>query len=145
MATNPATPTDLQARSLRTLTSEELAVGAVLLDDAWTILITRVPSIVTRLDAVNPALEALVVQIECAMVLRVLTNPDGKLEERADDYSYRLDAARSTGALYISDEELDLLGVGDGTAGDAFTIKPAGLTPGIPNELNQYGNGWFWR
>jgi hypothetical protein len=62
------------------------------------------------------------------MVLRVLSNPDGKLEEEGDDYRYRLDAARSTGALYVSDAELALLGAGDDQSDGAFTIKPAGFT-----------------
>lgn len=130
MATNPATASDLQARSLRTLSAEELSVGEVLLGDAWNILLARVPSVATRLDVLplDTAFKALVVQVECAMVLRVLANPDGKLEERGDDYSYRIDSARSTGALYLSDAELDLLGVGDGLASDAFTIKPSGWT-----------------
>jgi hypothetical protein len=144
MATNPATTTDLIARSLRTLTAQEISVGEVLLEDAWNILLATVPSVGTRLDVVplDTIFEALVVQVQCAMVLRVLTNPDGKLEEHGDDYSYRIDSARSTGALYLSLAELDLLGIGDDTGGDAFTIKPAGLTPGTPNELT-YQAEWY--
>lgn len=130
MATNPATASDLQARSLRTLSAQELSVGATLLGDAWNIILARVPSVADRLDALpaDLAFKALVVQVECAMVLRVLSNPDGKLEESVDDYSYRIDAALSTGALYLSDAEEDVLGIGDGLSSDAFTIKPAGWT-----------------
>lgn len=135
MATNPAAASDLQARSLRTLSADELAVGETLLEDAWNIIITRMPSVATRLDVVplDTAFEALVIQVQCAMVLRVLANPDGKREEHGDDYGYTIDAARSTGALYLSDVEADMLGTGD-DGSDAFTIKPAGLTPDVVDE-----------
>lgn len=136
MATNPATSADLQARSLRTLTSQELTVGDVLLEDAWNIIVTRLPFVATRLDAVplDQDLEALVIQVQTSMVLRVINNPDGKLEEQVDDYRYRIDSARSTGALYLSEYELDILGVGD-DGSDAFTIKPY-FTP--PSALNPW-------
>lgn len=132
MATSPATQTDLSNRSLRALTTQELTVGTVLLGDAWNIILGQVPSVGTRLDTtpVDVVFKALVVQIECAMVLRVLNNPDGKFEESGDDYSYRRDSAVSTGALYLSDAEAGLLNVGDGQSTGAFTIKPAGLVRG---------------
>lgn len=126
MAHNPATSTDLAARSLRTLSSDELTWGTTKLDDAWNIIITRLPSVDVRMDANPlPSFVSIVVQVECAMVLRVLNNPDGKLQETLDDYSYRLDAAVSTGALYLSDAEATLLGSSGGSE-VAFTIKPAG-------------------
>lgn len=135
MAESPATANDLANRSLRTLSTQELIVGSVLLDDAWNVIVSKVPSVGTRLDATPADLifRALVVQVQCAMVLRVLNNPDGKLEEAGDDYRYRLDQAVSTGALYLSDAEASLLGTGDGTSDGAFTIKPAGLTPDVPD------------
>jgi len=103
----------------------------VLLDDAYNAIVARVPSVATRLDGTQPeALQKLLVQVECAMVLRVLNNPDGKLEESGDDYSYRLDAARSTGALYVSDAEVALLSAGDAVAGGSFTIRPASTVTG---------------
>lgn len=125
----PATTSDLQARSFRTLTSQELTVGGTLLEDAYSIVLARVPSVGDRVS--DTAFRALVVQVQCSMVLRVLRNPDGKLEESIDDYRYRLDQAVSTGALYISDDEAKLLGVGDGASDGAFTITPgrvAGVT-----------------
>lgn len=126
----PATEFDLQNRSLRTLSGQELTVGETLLDDAWNVIVSRVPSVVARLDAIPADLifRALVVQIQCAMVLRVLNNPSGKLEEAGDDYRYRLDSAVSTGALYLSDAESNLLGIGDGGSDSAWTIEPAGNT-----------------
>jgi hypothetical protein len=59
------------------------------------------------------------------MVLRVLSNPGGKLEERQDDYQYRLDSAVSSGALYLSDDELARLSDGDGASDGAWTIGPS--------------------
>lgn len=126
---SPATQTDLQNRSLRTLTSQELSVGGTLLGDAWTILTTRVPDLESRVTADSGKLAPLVVQIQCAMVLRVLNNPDGKLSESIDDYTFRLDSAVSSGALYVSDAEVALLTDG-ATSSGAFTIKPA-VSPGV--------------
>ncbi len=134
MATNPATVADLEARALRPLSQTELDAAPTMLEDAWNIILATRPSVAARLDAipVDEAFEALVVQVECAMVLRVLSNPDGKLEEEIDDYRYRLDAARSSGSLYLSAAELELLGLGDAESDVAFSIRPAGRTPGYP-------------
>lgn len=124
MADNPATGADLQARSFRSLSSEEVAVGVTLLGDAWAIVLSAKPSVADRLDKTPSDLvfKSLVVQTLCAMVLRVLSNPDGKLEERQDDYQYRLDSAVSSGALYLSDAELARLSEGDDGADGAWTI-----------------------
>ena len=127
MADNPANGSDLQARSFRTLSAGELAVGATLLGDAWAIVLSAKPTVADRLDKMPPdeAFKSLVVQTLCAMVLRVLSNPDGKLEERQDDYQYRLDSAVSSGALYLSDAELARLSEGDGVSDGAWTIGPS--------------------
>lgn len=126
MATNPATSADLQARSFRTLTADEVTVGDTLLDDAWAMVVSAVPTVDDRLDGVpvDAVFKSLVTQTLCAMVLRVLRNPSGKLEERQDDYQYRLDSAVSTGALYLSDAELARLAEGDDVSQGAFTIMP---------------------
>ena len=106
---NPVTTSDIAAR-WRTLTTEETAVAQALLDDAWAILIARDPSIDTRVSADPPTLDAALVRaVVSAMVLRVLRNPDGKRQESIDDYSWTRDNSVSAGALYVSDDELDLL------------------------------------
>jgi hypothetical protein len=51
LATNPATAADLQHRSIKTLSANEVTVGGYLLTDAWNILLASRPSIATRLDA----------------------------------------------------------------------------------------------
>jgi hypothetical protein len=118
----PATVDDLKNRSLRPLTPAEETVGGVLVDDAWTVILSQRPSVADRV-ATDDAFRALVVQVQCAMVLRVLRNPDGKLEEQIDDYRWRRDTATSTGALYLTDAELALLGSGEGTSDGAWTIR----------------------
>lgn len=130
MTDNPATSADLQARSFRQLSTNEVAVGATLLGDAWAIMLSAKPSVEDRLDKTPPDLvfKSLVVQTLCAMVLRVLSNPEGKLEERQDDYQYRLDSAVSSGALYLSDAELARLSEGDDGADGAWTIGPSFAT-----------------
>src|SRR4051812_37195968 len=111
MATSPAITEDLTNRSLRPLSDAELRVGEYLLVDAWNIIASAQRTVSTRLDQVSDTdpFYALVVQIQVAMVLRVLSNPDGVLEESGDDYTRRLDAARSSGSLYLSDAELAML------------------------------------
>lgn len=129
---NPARVTDLESR-WRPLTAAERDVAAVLLEDAWQILLARVALLQSRLEVVAPATapeldEALVVAVECAMVLRVLRNPDGKRQESIDDYSWTRDNAVSAGLLYATDEELDMLAP-SGAITRAFTITAYG-TPG---------------
>jgi len=132
MASNPAIYTDLEAR-WRPLSVAEQTVATALLADAWQIMLSRVPFLSSRLDIVPPAAAAelsvdLVTAVECAMVLRVLKNPDGKRQESIDDYSWMRDNAVSAGLLYLTDDELsDLSPAGAST--DAFTITPFG-TPG---------------
>jgi len=128
---SPATITDLTARSFRPLTPAEEQVGEVLLDDAWNLILTHRPHAADRV-LTDPAYRDLVVQVQCAMVLRVIKNPEGKLSEQIDDYQYRRDSAVSAGALYLSEAELALLGPTPGSSDGAWTIKtfPIGRGPG---------------
>ncbi len=105
---NPVMVSDLEAR-WRPLTAAETGVAQALLDDAWMILLTRADAIEARItDGTLPA--ELVRAVESAMVLRVLRNPDGKVSETIDDYTYRRADPVSAGALYVSADELALLG-----------------------------------
>lgn len=128
--TGPATITDLTARSFRPLTAQEEQVGAVLLEDAWNLILRYRPNAEEKLT--DPAFRTLVVQVQCAMVLRVVKNPDGLLSEQIDDYTYRRDSAVSDGSLYISDAELALLGSADSGSDGAWTIntRPKGRGAG---------------
>jgi hypothetical protein len=61
-------------------------------------------------------------------VLRVLRNPDGKVQESIDDYSYRRADAVADGSLYLTDDEWALLaGPGSAVASNSFTIVPYGV------------------
>lgn len=126
----PATITDLTERSFRPLSEAERQVGSVMLDDAWSLILTHRPHAADRIA--EDAYRALVVQIQCAMVLRVIKNPDGYLSEQIDDYQYRRDSAVSAGNLYVSDAELALLGSAAGGSEGAWTIntRPIGRGPG---------------
>lgn len=92
----------------RPLSAAERQVASSLLVDAWAVLVSHDPTIATRITAatLDPALLRTVL---VAMVLRVMRNPEGKRQESIDDYSWTLDSAVSTGALYVSADELRLL------------------------------------
>lgn len=101
---NPATVADLEAR-WRPLTTLETTNAEALLEDAWALLLSRRPNLEDDLTDETVS-EANVVRVVAAMVLRVLRNPDGKLEESIDDYRYRRDSALSAGVLYVTADEL---------------------------------------
>jgi hypothetical protein len=64
-------------------------------------------------------------RIIASIVIRVLRNPDGYLTETTDGYTYRRDSALSSGALYVSDSELDQLRPTARRHRGAFTIVPS--------------------
>ena len=101
---NPATVSDIEAR-WRPLTADESITAITLLADAWWILLGRLPSLEENMTAQTVAPEN-VVRVLSAMVLRVLRNPDGKLEEQIDDYRYRRDSVVSSGTLQVTADEL---------------------------------------
>jgi hypothetical protein len=129
MAISQATTADLTTRSLRPLTTVETQWGTVRLRDSFNRILVKVPGIAAKLDAgvVSNPINQLVIQTQVDMVLRVLSNPDGVLEETIDDYTRRLDASVSAGALYVSDTEIaDLRSAltGGRSSRGAFTIRP---------------------
>jgi hypothetical protein len=115
-----ATVEDLRGRLLgRDLTADEETKAPALLADASAIMRARFPS----LDTSTPPTA---VGVCCAMVLRVLKNPDGKRSETIDDYSYTIDSARSAGELYLTEQEAAQLRPAPRTA---FSITP--LAPAV--------------
>ena len=104
---NPATVADIEAR-WRPLSSQETTNATAFLDDAWAMLLHRRPSLEANITA-GTVSEENVVRVVATMVLRVLKNPDGLLEESIDDYRYRRDALVSSGALQVIDDELETL------------------------------------
>ncbi|MET8982135.1 hypothetical protein ABZX85_41785 [Streptomyces sp. NPDC004539] len=108
-----ATLTDLEDRLGRDLTDAETRRATAWLEDASALILARFPQYATAPTAVSK-------KVCCAMVLRVLSNPDGKRQESIDDYAYTVDSARSTGEVYLSEDEADELTSRPG--GRAFSI-----------------------
>ncbi|MFD5916179.1 hypothetical protein ACFVYP_07035 [Kitasatospora sp. NPDC058201] len=109
-----ATLADLADRLGRDLTTAETRQATAWLDDATALILDRFPQYAT---APTPASTA----VCCAMVLRVLRNPDGKRSEQIDDYSYTVDSARSAGELYLTEHEIETL---TPVRTSAFSIVP---------------------
>lgn len=99
-----AIPADVAA-GFRPLTGDEASVAQTLLDRAERILLARVPSIPARIADLSLNVET-VIDVEAAMVERVLRNPEAKKQEAIDDYSWTRDTALSSGSLYVSDDEV---------------------------------------
>ena len=102
-----ATIADVEAR-WRTLSADEAATAATLITDASGMVRVRVPTIDDRLAAGTLSAET-VAGVVARMVLRVMRNPEGKVSESIDDYTYRRSDAVADGSLYLSDDELRLL------------------------------------
>lgn len=120
---NPATVPDVEFR-WRPLSADESAVAATLLDDAWSILQVRLPTLAARLAADPIEVDDNLVRMTLAnMVIRVLRNVDGKTQESIEDYSYSINQSVAAGYLYVSDDELSVL-TPTATSSAAFTINP---------------------
>lgn len=121
-----ATVDDVKGRSLRPLVPAEEEWLVETLPDVWAMVVNDLPDIQSRIDGppADANLQRLAVQVQVAAVLRVLRNPDGVLEESGDDYRRRLDAAVSTGQLYVSASEIERLRGSSGSSSAAFTISP---------------------
>lgn len=101
---NPATVADVVSR-YRLLTDAETTVATTLLGDAWEMLLGRRPTLEADITAGTVSVST-VVRVLATMVIRVLRNPNGYLQESIDDYTYRRDAAVSAGLLYLTSDEL---------------------------------------
>lgn len=100
--TDLATQADLADRLGRDLTLSEARKAPALLRDATAIIVDRFPQYATTPTDTSTL-------VCCAMVLRVLQNPEGKRSETIDDYSYTIDTARSAGELYMTEREIATL------------------------------------
>jgi len=109
---NPATISDIEER-FRPLTAAETVNAVAYLDDAWWMLTGRLPALEANITA-GTVKVGNVVRVVSAMVIRILRNPDGKLEESIDDYRYRRDALISSGSLHVTGDELADLTPGAG-------------------------------
>lgn len=114
-----ATLTDVADRLGRDLTDSETRQATALLADATALIVDRFPA-----QGVTPTSSAAAVC--AAMVVRVLRNPDARRTEQLDDYSFTVDSAVSSGQLYISAAEAELLRP---PRTSAFTIVPGAPVP----------------
>ena len=93
------------------------------IDDVGAMILARLPTINERLlpdGDLNPVVVSAVVS---NAVIRKIKNPDGKQNERIDDYSYGLTADAARGELFLTEEEWALLAPYSPSSG-AFTIRP---------------------
>lgn len=103
-AGNPATVADVEDR-WRPLSEQETTNAAAFLVDAWGLLTDRLPTLEANIAAGSVSQQN-VIRVVCAMVLRVLKNPDGYDSESVDDWTGRRAALVASGLLQVTPEEL---------------------------------------
>lgn len=107
------------------------------INDVKAIIRARFPHIDTHLIDGTVSTDAYEFVV-CSVVERKVRNPDGKQNERIDDYSYGLTEDAARGGLFLTEEEQQLLTPG-GNAGGAFSIIPAA------NRRRYYNPEWAWK
>lgn len=121
-----ATITDVSTRLGRPITDpSEVAQVEAWIGDIESLILARFPELNAAVDAGTPT-AATVVMVESNAVIRKIRNPDGKQNERIDDYSYGLNEDARRGELFLTDEEWSLL-IPRSTGG-AWTITPYGAS-----------------
>ncbi len=105
-----ATVGDVSARLGRELSSDEAEQVSTLLGDAELLIKTRIPDLLARVAA-GTIDSAVVIMIEANMVLRVVRNPDGYVQETDGNYSYQVSTAVASGRLSVLDDEWSWLGI----------------------------------
>lgn len=111
--------------------SAEIAQVGSWIGDVESLIRNRIRDIDERITAGDVSAEELT-RISSNAVIRKVKNPDGKQNERIDDYSYGLVEDAAKGELFLTDDEwASLEGFSD--ASSAFTIRMA-ATPGISSR-----------
>lgn len=108
-----ATPQDVAARLGRELDTEETNLVQVRLDDAELILRNRIANLDDKDSDV-------VVMVESEMVLRLIRNPEGYVQEGDGGYTYRISDEVASGKLRVLNHEWNLLGI----RGGLYSIAP---------------------
>lgn len=101
---NPTTIADIEARWRPLSDAEKVNANAFLLD-AWAEILSRRPNLEADVTASKVSTEN-VIRVVCAMVLRVLRNPEGWDQESVDDWSGRRNSLVADGILRIAPDEL---------------------------------------
>ncbi|GIG27182.1 Gp19/Gp15/Gp42 family protein [Cellulomonas denverensis] len=119
--------TDVATRLGRPITdTNEVAQVNAWLSDIEALILSRIPDLAAQIADGHPT-EAVVKMVEANAVIRKIKNPDGKQNERIDDYSFGLNTDAARGDLFLTDEEWALLEPGSGEG--AFTIRPYAADP----------------
>lgn len=94
------------------------------LDDAWGLVLDEIPGAERRLglpsDDPGHLSKDRVARVMVAAVIRVLRNPDARRQLGEDTYQETIDAAVSSGQLYISEAERGRLLAGADGGGDDY-------------------------
>lgn len=124
-------PEDI-ASGWRTLASntpagyDEALLAEGLIEDAWDLILSRVPGVESRLVS-EELRQSTVKRVIRWMVRRVLMNPDGIYQQSGDDYSEMRDKAISSGLLYLSPEEHADLSAGTPVVANGMYVIEMGL------------------
>lgn len=128
-----ALPLDVEKRLGRPLSPAESLQVEAWLEDLEAQIVYRIPTFSDLVAAGTPS-EAIVRAVMCTAIIRVLNNPKGLRQSTVsiDDYSRTetVDTTSSSGALYLTDGEWDLLL--PATAGGAFSIRLYGAPDSAP-------------
>lgn len=131
MAVTYATVSDVATRLGRPISdTTEVAQVNAWLGDVEGMIAARVGSLSDAITA-GTITPSTLLRVECQVVIRKITNPDGKIAEDIDDYRYRYSENARRGELFLTDEEWADLTPGSPSA--AFTITPYGV-PGASYE-----------
>lgn len=126
-----ATVTNVSTSLGRPITSiEEVSQVLQWLDDAEMLIQARLGDLSALIIAGTLSQQSLV-YVEREAVVRKVKNPDGKQNEKIDDYSYGLNEDARRGDIFVTDEEWALLAPSAG--GASFTIRAA-ATPGYRTD-----------
>lgn len=103
-----------------TRSEQERAQIGSWVEQAEALILSRIPNLGALVSAGRLSADV-VRMVEVWVVARKVKNPDGKQNERVDDYSYGLDENAKRGAIFLTDEEWDLLI--PRAASNSFTVR----------------------
>ena len=134
-----ATPDDVKSRLGRDFEYGEEVLVRIRLNDGERMIVRR------ALKSNKPFAELNqddVIQVEADVVLRIVRNPEGYIQESDGNYSYMLPTSGAANGLFITDDEWEILGLHDNKI---FTIRGyllEDLTPVNTNNPNIW-NAYF--